>query len=157
MTSSAGIRAARPDDLPAIRALAVESGLFAAEEAEQLFTSVDTDETSLWLVAPGAGPGVAAAAYVVGEPVSDRVWNMLFLAVSPEVQGSGLGRALVSATESQLVGTGASALVVETSSGEAYAAARSFYSGLGFEQVGRIPRYYGPGEDKVVLWKQLPG
>ena len=41
---------------------------------------------------------------------------------------------------------------------ESNAAARSFYAGLGFRQVGRRGQYYGDGEDALVLaWSPGPG
>ena len=46
--------------------------------------------------------------------------------------------------------------VVETSSREAYTPTRRFYEALGYYEAGRIPGFYGPGDDKVIFLKAAP-
>ena len=43
--------------------------------------------------------------------------------------------------------------VVETSSRETYTPTRRFYEALGYWEAGRIPDFYGPGDDRVIFLK----
>ena len=160
MDDTVEIRPTSPEDQGAIRALAAAAGLFSEDEAAEIITDVGTsgEGDSLWLGAVGPAGALVGAVYAGREPVSDEVWNMYFLAVDPSLHGTGVGSALVAETESRLRRRSegpASAVVVETSSGESYAAARRFYAGRGYTQVGRVPQYYGPDEDKIIFWKLL--
>jgi len=156
-------RTARAEDVEQIRALALDNGLFAADEMdgfdEGLQGYLDGSAAgSTWLVAVGDVGRVEGAAFVAPEPFGDRVWNLYFLAVRPEGQRAGAGSLLVAHVEGQLRAAGeaeARVLVVETSSTEAYAGARAFYERRGFDREAVIREFYGPGDDKVVFWKSL--
>lgn len=159
MTGGARVRPGRAEDLAAVRALAVAAGLFGPDDVAEVVerTDVAHGEPALWLMTTDDDGVVVGTAYSVREPVSDGVWNMLMLAVDPEHHRGGLGRELVAAVEAALRGLEepATALVVETSSTEDFARARAFYAAVGYTEVGRVPHYYGRGDDKVVLWKTL--
>ncbi len=137
--------------------------MFAAEDMggfdetmAGFFAGLLTDHR--WLVATNDHGEVIAAGYYAPEPFADRVWNLYFLAVAPERHRSGSGRALIEFAEQELRDLGpelARVLIVETSSLEAYAPARSFYAKQGFDEEARIREFYGPGDDKVVFWKAL--
>ncbi|MFK7986742.1 MAG: GNAT family N-acetyltransferase [Sandaracinaceae bacterium] len=146
----------------AIESIAIATGLFAAEEVGAIRPMFDGGVDGsmpghTWLVAKDL-EAVLGAAYVAPEPFADRVWNLYFLGVSPDAQGKGVGRALVTEVERRLRELGdseARVLIIETSSGEGFDATRVFYAGLGYDEEARIRDYYGPGEAKVVFWKAL--
>lgn len=153
------LRSATPTDRSALRRLALVTGMFAEDEMtgfdEQLADHLGEHDTDhRWVVATG-GADVVGAAYYSPEPFGDRVWNLWFLAVDPASHRRGVGAALVRHVVGALRDSGASTarvLLVETSSTEAYAPARSFYRSLGFDEEARIREFYGPGDDKVVFW-----
>ena len=101
---------------------------------------------------------MVGAAYVAPEPFADRLWNLYFLAVSPDRHGAGTGTQLIAHVEDELRRAGQDAarvLLVETSSLEPYASARGFYRARGFDEEARIREFYGPGDSKVIFWKAL--
>lgn len=159
------IRPANPQDSDAIKALAVESGLFSEDDVGFFDEILEgTFEGSMpghsWRVAQGEDGSCHAAAYFAPEPFADRMWNLYFLAVAPARHGQGLGRALVEHIEADLCRRGedqARTLVVETSSTDVFATTRSFYVRRGFVEEARIRQFYGPDDDKVVFWKSLCG
>ena len=57
--------------------------------------------------------------------------------------------------EQTLAARGERVLLVETSSLPGFAAARAFYTKLGYDQEARIREFYQAGEDKIVFRKQL--
>jgi len=159
----ADIRPAVDGDVVPIQGLALDNGMFAPDDMagfdEMLRGSLDgsLDETR-WIVAKDAAGRVAGAACYAPEPFADRVWNLYFLAVHPDQHRSGIGTTLVAHAEQSLRTAGeqvARVLIVETSSTDAYKAARRFYVREGFDREARIREFYGPGDDKIVFWKSL--
>lgn len=155
------IRPANPNDLPAIKTIAVDTQMFDAEGA----TFVDDVVTGILdgtlydhhiVVSERSDGSVIGAAYFAPEPFSDRMWNLYFIAVHPSQQGNGVGGALLNHVESHLRRAGpdaAQVLIVETSSTDQYARTREFYPKHGYIEEARIRRFYGPDDDKVVYWK----
>lgn len=156
------IRLATLDDIPAIRALAVDTQMFTAEEAgfvDQLVpASLDgTAPQDRWVVSY-QGDAVVGAAYLGPQPFADRVWNVYFIAVAPSAQGHGIGARLMEHLEAHLRAQGpevARVVLVETSSTEQYAPTRAFYPKQGYVEEARIRDFFGPGDHKVVFWKSL--
>ena len=64
---------------------------------------------------------------------------------------------LLSHVEAAVVSRGGRMLIVETSSGDGFERARSFYGDGGFEEEARIRDYFGPGDAKVVFRKLVSG
>ncbi len=62
---------------------------------------------------------------------------------------------MVQFVEAALHRAGARILIIETSGVGSYAATRAFYGKLGYHEEARIRGFYGPGDDKVILWKEL--
>lgn len=156
MPTDTNIRLANRGDVPSLNALSLATGLSDGSDDSWVLTPQDDDHT--WLVLESEVGAVVGGAYFGPESHSDRVWNLFFLAVSPQHQGSGTGTALVSYIETDLRRRGvdiARVLLIETSSVPAFAATRDFYRKHGYVQEARIREYYGPGDDKIVFWKSL--
>ncbi len=82
---------------------------------------------------------------------SSRVVRLYSLAVTPEAQGSGLGRALVGACERLCRGINAHALTLEYRADND--AMRGFYARRGYSVYRTVPAYYpdGMAAEKVIL------
>jgi ribosomal protein S18 acetylase RimI-like enzyme len=88
-------------------------------------------------------------------PGTDGTFDLYWIAVHPDAQGSGVGRRLIEEVESRLCAGGGRLLVVETSSREAYALTRRFYEAGGYGEAARIADFYGPADDRLILTKRL--
>jgi len=78
--------------------------------------------------------------------------------VDKDHHGTGIGSRIVNEVELRLrdLGPGqARVLLIETSSTEQYVNTRAFYVARGYAQEATIRDYYGPGDHKVIFWKQL--
>ncbi len=89
-------------------------------------------------------------------PCTLGTFDIYWLGVAPHMQGRGIGRTLTAFAEQRIAECGGRLYVVETSSRETYAPTRRFYERLGYREAGRIPDFYGPGDDRVIFVKAAP-
>jgi ribosomal protein S18 acetylase RimI-like enzyme len=145
--------------------LAVMTGLFGTEDAEGLLGSV------LDALAAGSLPDGHAAivcramagapplgwSYFAPDQYADRVWNLWWIGVLPEHQGTSAAHALLSHVESTAAQSGARILIIETRDLGPMARARRFYVKRGYTERGRIPDFYAENESKVIFSRSIPG
>ncbi|MCK0168006.1 GNAT family N-acetyltransferase [Jannaschia sp. S6380] len=151
------VHTARREDRSAILDIAAESGLFAPEELPDFMAAFDdwspdgAEEARVWLIVPGG----AGAALLAPEPMSDNVWNMLFVGVREDDRRRGVGRALLRAVEDRARDDGGRLLLIDTSGDEAQSGARVFYGAMGYAEEAVIRDYYGEGIDRVTFRRRL--
>ncbi len=92
------------------------------------------------------GPAVVGAA--LGQVAGDTA-DVLTVAVAPASRRSGVGRELTRALREALVARGAAAVLLEVRRDNE--PARRLYEGLGFVPTTVRRRYYGDGQDALVL------
>lgn len=135
-------------DVSAIAEL--EKVCFSDPWSENSIASEVENPLSYWLVAEVDG---VVAGYVGSQTVLDAS-DMMNLAVSPDYRRQGIGQALVKALVEHLQQNKVIALLLEVRVSNTPAIA--LYESLGFEQVGRRPKYYhNPREDALILRKEL--
>ena len=88
-------------------------------------------------------------------PMTEATWDLYWIAVAPEQQGRGVGRALYGALTAHLAARGGRQVRIETSSKESYAATGGFYERIGFEVCGRLRDFYAPGDDLLIFYRRL--
>jgi D-alanine-D-alanine ligase len=88
-------------------------------------------------------------------PCTLGTYDLYWMAVDPELQGSGIGTALLHEMERRLGGI-ARLIVVETAGRPDYAGTRAFYQTRGYTPAATIADFYGPGDDQVVFVKMSP-
>jgi D-alanine-D-alanine ligase len=130
----------RPDEIDIAREL-IDSGIAEGPKGHyQSFVACVNEETVGWVC---WGP----------TPCTLGTFDIYWIGVAPAWQGRGIGRALTNFAEQAITERGGRLFVVETSSREAYVPTRRFYEALGYWEAGRIPDFYGPGDDKVIFLK----
>lgn len=153
------IQSVRPDQQPAIRAIAEAIGLFSAEELEELSGMLaaalagELGEGHRWITYVDNAP--VGVAYYAPEAYANGVWNLYFIAVHPDRQGQGIGSQLIQYVEQELSKQGERLLLVETSGLPSFSKTRAFYRKQGYEEEARIREFYNPGEDKIIFRKAL--
>jgi ribosomal protein S18 acetylase RimI-like enzyme len=150
------IRATTPADIPALKRVLDETGLFPSEMLPDMLSGFLSGKgrEDVWLSCESEGHAIGFC-YAVPEALADGTWNMLAVAVLPESQSKGAGAALVAALESHLVGLGHRVLIAETSGTSEFKQSRAFYRKNGYSEEARIRDFWAPGDDKVVFWKSL--
>lgn len=142
-------------DLASLRGIVTGTGLFPPEMLDPMAEPyLSQTAPHHWLTAC-SGSKVLGFAYAELERMTAGTFNLLAIAVEPDRQGRGIGKALVQGLENKLRLLGGRILLVETSSLEEFAETRAFYAGQSFHEEARIRDFYSEGEDKVLFWKRL--
>jgi ribosomal protein S18 acetylase RimI-like enzyme len=94
-------------------------------------------------------------AYIAPERMTEGTWNLLLIAIHPDHQKKGHGKALLQHVEHMLVQQGERVLLVETMGTDDFEHVRAFYRNSGFDEEGRIREFYAAGMDKVIFRKAL--
>ena len=89
-------------------------------------------------------------------PCTLGTYDLYWMAVDPEMQGAGIGTALLQEMERRLKGI-ARLIVIDTAGRPDYSATRAFYQARGYSPVATVPDFYAPGDDQVVFVKQVSG
>ena len=88
-------------------------------------------------------------------PLTEGTWDIYWLAVAPDKQSQGIGKALLNFAEDNIKETKGRLSIIETSSKPEYEATRRFHQAQGYEIACRIADFYAPGDDKLVFQKHL--
>lgn len=153
------IRSTAPDDTIALIALAEATGLFEANQLDEVeemladYFSGNSDSDRFWITDDDGGP--VGVAYCELEPMTDRTWNLQLIAILPDRQGQGRGATLLRYIEQTLMARGGRVLLVETSGLPEFDRVRSFYRKCGYDEEARIRDFYKAGDDKIVYRKAI--
>lgn len=86
-------------------------------------------------------------------PLTESTYDFYWMAVDPQYQGRGLGKALIRFVEEEVRRRGGSLLILETSSLESYNRTVRIYEHAGYHLAARIPDFYRKGDDKLIYVK----
>jgi len=129
---------------------ALEKACFSLPWDENSVRSELSNALSLWLIAEEDGEVLG---YVGSQTVLCES-DMLNLAVREDQRRKGIGNALVVALCEALRAENSISLTLEVRASNE--AAKALYDAMGFETVGKRPRYYSrPVEDALILRKEL--
>lgn len=143
----------RPAHRAAIESLLERTGVFPRHEIEVALELVDhglsSDDQGYRFVVLEVDDVLVGYACFGLASLSDGVFDLFWIAVDPQRQGGGYGRALLAAVDRAVLADAGRLVVAETEGGAPYEATRAFYERTGFRELGRIPDFYRLGADKV--------
>ncbi len=157
------IRPARESDRAPLLSLLERTGMFTPEELDVAMELIDAwlykPEQKDYIVHTAEADGRVAGYVCYGPtPATEGTFDLYWIAVAPDLQGRGIGRALLDFTENAVRSAGGRLLVIETSSVDRYSPTRSFYEGRGYGVEARIKDFYRPGDDRLIYTRRLsPG
>lgn len=154
------IRPITPDDTSALTEVICSSGLFRQEDADSIQAMLDEyhsrkDDDGRHIVTFVENGSLAAVAYFSPKEFTDRVWELLMIAVTGSHQRQGLGSKLLRAVEDSVRAVNGRLLLIETSDKTSFERTRLFYQKHGYVEVARIPDYFTDGDGKVSFIKRL--
>jgi len=82
-------------------------------------------------------------------------FDIYWIAVDPDFQNQGVGRALIRQVEQEVEQRNGNLLILETSSTPPYQPARDFYTRSGFALEATIHDFYAPGDHLVIFTKHI--
>jgi len=88
-------------------------------------------------------------------PMTDRCYDLYWIAVDPALHGRGVGKALIAGMEKDLRSRGARKVFLDTAGRDAYAPTRKFYEAIGYTVAARLAGFYRADDDKVVYTRDL--
>jgi ribosomal protein S18 acetylase RimI-like enzyme len=85
--------------------------------------------------------------------LTDGVFDLYWIVVSPESQGKGIGSLLLKHAEDLVVNNKGRWLLAETSSKENYSATRNFYMRKNYSVVAEINDFYSQNDNLIIFGK----
>ena len=82
-------------------------------------------------------------------------FDIYWIAVDPDYQNQGVGRALIRRVEEEVEKRNGNLLILETSSTPSYQPARDFYTRNGFTLEATIHDFYAPEDHLVIFTKHI--
>lgn len=163
MTKAAPVRyrsRATPADVPALRRLVAATRVFHRRERtvalELLVERLRQGPRSGYsFFFAERGPELVGYCAWGPVPLTERSYDLYWIAVAPAAQGQGLGRALLRRAERAVARRGGGNLYIETSSRGVYDRTRRFYREAGYRQVARLRDFYAPADHKLVFCKVI--
>ena len=155
-------RELRHADRAPIHTLLSSSGFFNPEELEVAMELVDDrllegEHSHYRFLVAERGSRVAGYACWGPIPGTEESVDLYWIAVDPAFQGSGVGRALLTAAERWIAEAGRRRVWVETAGRPQYKPTREFYLACGYRIAAELEGFYAPGDDKVMFLKVLDG
>lgn len=155
--SSTHVRPLRAEDRPQLEKLLRASHNFTPEEVT---TALEVIDDALrgdadYIINVVESSEVAGYECHGPTPLTDGTFDLYWIVVDPAAQKRGLGRLLLRAAEEDVARRGGRLLLIETSSQPSYEATVRFYKRNGYRLEARIHNFYRPGDDKLVLAKDI--
>jgi ribosomal protein S18 acetylase RimI-like enzyme len=151
----------RPEDGETVREIVAATGYFTPSEVD---VAVELVEENLAKGAAASGyhfifaeQGARTIAYLCYGPIPCTIssHNLYWIAVHPDYQGRGLGKALMREAEKRIRAAGGTRIYIDTSYKAQYEDTRAFYLSLGYELDALLKDFYSEGDDKVIYRKLL--
>jgi ribosomal protein S18 acetylase RimI-like enzyme len=88
-------------------------------------------------------------------PMTQGTFDLYWIAVDPDFQEQGVGSKLLSFLEELVKAEGGRLILADASTIPHYEKTLKFYLKNGFQEVGRVPDYYHPGNDRITFFRRL--
>jgi GNAT superfamily N-acetyltransferase len=139
-------------DMPAIQSIIERTAMLDPAMIPPMIAPwlAQVEIEALWLVARVDEIPIGVI-YARAEPVTNRCWNLLMMAIDPDYQGRSVGRRMMAELESRLTREAIRLLIVETSGTPAFEQAQGFYASCGFTAEARVTDFYDSGDDKIIF------
>lgn len=144
-----------------IRAVAANAGVFSAEEVQcvaeiwQEYMELGVQVSGYTFYVEKEGERVLGFVCIGPRSLTDRVYDLYWIAVDPSARRLGVGRRLLAAAEQAARAQGGRLLVIETSGTEKYTGTRAFYCAAGYLHEATLRDLYADGDDLCIFTRRL--
>jgi ribosomal protein S18 acetylase RimI-like enzyme len=126
-----------------------------AMELIDIFLTKKDQKDYIIYVAENKGKEVVGYVCYGPTPATEGTFDLYWIAVSPNMQGKGVGKELLSFTENNVLKQNGRLIIVETSSQPKYQPTQQFYIKNKYLIEARIKDFYRPGDDRLIFLKRL--
>ena len=152
---------ANESDRDQILQVTARAGVFSAEEV-QCVTEIWQEYIDLGVQTSGYTFFIdkeddRARGFICYGPryLTDRVYDLYWIAVDPFARRLGIGRRLIERVEASVREKGGRILVIETSGTENYAGTRAFYLAAGYRHEATLKDLYADNDDLLIFTKRM--
>ena len=151
----------RLGDIETVRDIVAATGYFSPSEINVAVELVQDNlvkgaaESGYYFLFAEHGGGTIGYLCYGPIPCTISSHNLYWIAVHPDYQGRGLGKALMREAERLIRAAGGTRIYIDTSYKAQYEDTRAFYLSLGYELDALLKDFYSPGDDKVIYRKLL--
>jgi ribosomal protein S18 acetylase RimI-like enzyme len=144
-----------------IQAITARAGVFNQEEVDcvaeiwQEYLTLGTEVCGYNFLVERDGEHILGFACYGPRDLTNGVFDLYWIAVDPNARRSGIGRALLIASEAAVRAVGGRMLIAETSGTDHYESTRKFYEGMGYIQEATIKDFYIEGDDLAIFIKRF--
>jgi len=148
-------------DGPQIHAINAATSVFSQEEVECVdelwgeYQAQGSERSGYYFVVNKEDDRVLGYACYGPRALTDRTYDLYWIAVDPKARGGGVGRALLASVEELVRKLGGRLLIVETSGLQKYEPTRAFYLATGYALEATLKDFYKDGDDLVIFTKHL--
>ena len=126
-----------------------------AMELIDIFLTKKEQQDYLIYVAENKGKEVVGYVCYGPTPATEGTFDLYWIAVSPTMQGKGIGKELLSFTENYVLRQKGRLIIIETSSQSKYQPTQQFYIKNKYIIEARIKDFYRRGDDRLIFVKRL--
>jgi len=150
-----------PGDLQSVRTIVRATGFFSDEEVDVAVELVDAgltgDSLGSYLFCFCEDDSGRVLGYTCYGPVICTVgsFDLYWIAVHPDFQGTGIGGELLKRTEDRIRSLAGRRIYIETASRDLYKPTQGFYSKAGYHAEATLKDYYAEGDSKIIYVKHL--
>jgi ribosomal protein S18 acetylase RimI-like enzyme len=155
------ITAPTPSDGAQIHAITANTSVFNQEEVEcvdelwEEYRAQGAEKSGYYFQVDKEGERILGYVCYGPRALTDRTFDLYWIAVDPQARGGGIGKRLLAATEEAVRGMGGRLLVVETSGLPKYEPTRGFYLATGYLLEATLKDFYRDGDDLIIFTKRL--
>jgi ribosomal protein S18 acetylase RimI-like enzyme len=155
------ITTAIKDDGLQIHTVNAATSVFTQEEVQCVdelwdeYQAEGAEESGYYFIVDKEGEEVAGYTCYGPRALTDRTFDLYWIAVGPNARRGGVGRGLLAATEEAIRKLGGRLLIVETSGLPKYEPTRAFYLATEYTLEATLKDFYSDGDDLVIFTKRL--
>ncbi len=150
-----------PKDGLQIHNINAKISVFSKEEVECVdeiwneYLASGSEKSGYYFLVDKEGDHVLGYSCYGPRALTDRTFDLYWIAVDPATHHSGIGRKLLEASEQEVIKLGGRLLVVETSGLPKYEPTRKFYVATGYLLEATLRDFYSQGDDLVIFTKHF--
>ncbi len=149
------------EDVQPVHEIDANTTVFSPEEVKtvdemvQEYLAEGPEKTGYYFIVCREEGRVLGYACYGPRALTDRTYDLYWIAVDPNSRGGGIGRKLLAATEEGIREMGGRLMIVETSGKPEYEPTRAFYRATDYLEEAHLKDFYADGDDLVIFTKHL--